>query len=348
MTLKLNKIIICASFAFGFLFLFSARARADVFYTQSEFNALYNDKVALEIELSRTKSMWAEDKKNYDLKIKQLNNSIDALNDQIAQMQKKSEDDRKQFDAQIHDLQAANDIMQKKGSDQEKALMEENKRLQKKYEDDMKKASADLQAEKTRRTRDIEDLKNSYESKISVLEKNIADLNQQIDDIKKINKSQKDELARMESQSKELENQLSEEIKRGEIRLKKFRGKLIINIDDKISFDSGSAKLKKNIMPALDKIVTILSNYPENSIAIEGNTDNIPIHTAEFRDNWQLSGERALSVLGFLLQNKKLDPRRFTAAGCGEFNPVVSNDTPENRSLNRRVDIVVLPRVDTK
>ena len=346
--LNKTKIIIGASCVSAFLFLFSVNGHADIIYMQSEYNALYNDKVALELELSRTKSMYDTDKKNYDLKIKQLNNSIDSLNDRIAQMQKQAEYDKKQSDAQIQDLQNANDIMQKKGSDQEKALMEENKRLQKKYEDDMKKASADLQTEKTRRIREIEDLKNGYESKISGLEKNISDLNQQIDDIKRINKAQKDELARMESQSKELENQLSEEIKRGEIRLKKLRGKLIINIDDKISFDSGSAKLKKNIMPALDKIVTILSNYPENSIAIEGNTDNVPIHTAEFRDNWQLSGERALSVLGFLLQNRKLDPRRFTAAGCGEFNPVVSNDTPENRSLNRRVDIVVLPRVDTK
>jgi chemotaxis protein MotB len=342
------KTIICASFAFGFIFMFSAGSHADIIYMQSEYNALYNDKVALEIELSRTKSMYDADKKNYELKIKQLNNSIDALNEKIAQLQKKAEDDKKQCDARVQDLQNANDIMQKKGSDQEKLLMEENKRLQKKYEDDMKKAAAELQAEKTRRIRDIEDLKNGYESKISSLEKTILDLNQQIDDIRKINKAQKDELMRMEAQSKELENQLSEEIKRGEIRLKKLRGKLIINIDDKISFDSGSAKLKKNIMPALDKIVTILSNYPENTIVIEGHTDSIPIHTAEFRDNWQLSSERALSVLGFLLQNKKLDARRFSAAGSGEFAPIVSNDTPENRSLNRRVDIVVLPRVDNK
>jgi chemotaxis protein MotB len=101
-------------------------------------------------------------------------------------------------------------------------------------------------------------------------------------------------------------------------------------------------------MPALAKIITILAKYPENQIVVEGNTDDVPIHTKDFRDNWQLSAERALSVLGYLLQNKKLDPHRFSASGVGEFNPVVPNDTAENKSLNRRVDIIVIPRVDNK
>jgi chemotaxis protein MotB len=79
---------------------------------------------------------------------------------------------------------------------------------------------------------------------------------------------------------------------------------------------------------------------------IEGHTDNIPIRTKRFRDNWQLSTERALSVLDFLLKNKGLNASRFGAAGYGEFNPIVPNDTPDNRSLNRRVDIVLIPRVE--
>jgi len=340
------KTIIFASF--GFLFIFSASGHADIFYSQSEYNSLYNDKVANEIDLSRTKSIYEADRKNYLLKITQLNNSIDALNDKISELQKQSESDRKLSEARSQDLKNANDIMEKKGTDHEKLLMQENARVQKKYDDDMKKATADLQAEKSRRISEMEKLKNDYEARIASLEKTIADLNQQIDDIRKINKSQKSELTRMESQAKEIENQLADEIKRGEIRLKRLRGKLIINLDDKISFDSGSAELKKNIMPALAKIITILAKYPENQIVIEGNTDDVPIHTKDFRDNWQLSAERALSVLGYLLQNKKLDPHRFSASGVGEFNPVVPNDTAENKSLNRRVDIIVIPRVDSK
>lgn len=147
----------------------------------------------------------------------------------------------------------------------------------------------------------------------------------------------------MGKQAKELEDKLSEEIKSGQIRLKKFHDKLIINIDDRLSFDSGSSKLKKEILPAIDKISAILLNYPENKIFIEGHTDNVPISTSQFRDNWQLSTERSLAVLNYILKSGKHNPSRFTAAGYSEFSPIVPNDTHENRSLNRRVDIVVVP-----
>ena len=152
----------------------------------------------------------------------------------------------------------------------------------------------------------------------------------------------------MNAQANELESKLAEEIEKGDIRLKRFHDKLIINLDDKISFDSGSARLKRDITNALKKIRNILVRYPENMIIVEGHTDNIPIRSKRFRNNWRLSTERALSVLGFLLKNKKLNPQRFSASGYGEYNPIVTNDTAQNRALNRRVDIVVIPRVKKK
>ena len=148
----------------------------------------------------------------------------------------------------------------------------------------------------------------------------------------------------MENQALELEKQLESERQKGEIRLKRFHDRLIINIDDKISFDSGDATLKKNLLPALKKISKILSQFPEYNIIVEGHTDNIPIKTKRFRNNWHLSVERSLAVLDYLLDNNSdLDPRRFTTAGYGEYKPQVPNDTSENRALNRRVDIVVIP-----
>ena len=78
---------------------------------------------------------------------------------------------------------------------------------------------------------------------------------------------------------------------------------------------------------------------------VEGHTDNIPISTPSFRDNWQLSTERALAVLNYILRNKRLKPERFSAAGYGEFSPMVPNDTAANRALNRRVDITLLPSI---
>jgi len=127
--------------------------------------------------------------------------------------------------------------------------------------------------------------------------------------------------------------------------LRKYHDRLIINLDDKICYDSGSAELKKEILPALNKIMKIIEKYSENRIIIEGHTDDVPIASKRFRNNWQLSTERALSVLAYILKSQQLDPHRFSAAGYGEFNPIVQNNTPENRALNRRVDIVVLPKV---
>ncbi|NDK04965.1 Chemotaxis protein MotB [Leptospira kirschneri serovar Mozdok] len=176
------------------------------------------------------------------------------------------------------------------------------------------------------------------------MESRILVLNDEISKLKHLSENQKKELDRLSDQANELENKLTDEIKKGQIRLKRFHNRLVINIDDKISFDSGSADLKKQILPALDKIKEILGNYPGNLIIIEGHTDNVPIRTKKFSDNWQLSGERALSVLHYFLESKILDPRNFSLAGYGEFQPIVSNDTPENRALNRRVDIVVVPR----
>jgi len=153
----------------------------------------------------------------------------------------------------------------------------------------------------------------------------------------------------MKMQADELEKQLADEIRKGEIRLKRFHDKLVINIDDRISFDSGSAELKKEILPALGKITRILGDFPEYNIVVEGHTDNVPIRTRQFRDNWQLSTERALAVLNYVLnQDRKLNQARFSAAGYAEFNPIVSNDSAANRALNRRVDIVVIPRAGKK
>jgi chemotaxis protein MotB len=202
-----------------------------------------------------------------------------------------------------------------------------------------------FEAERQKLLDEIEKLKSDYEKKLAALHREIANLNNELSDLKELTEKQKKELSRMENQAQELEKQLTDEIKKGEIRLKKFHDRLIINIDDRISFDSGQSELKKNFLPTLEKISKILAQYPEYYIIIEGHTDNIPIKTARFRNNWQLSTERALAVLDYLLKNTELDPRRFSAAGYGEYRPVVSNDTKENRALNRRVDIVVIPIV---
>jgi chemotaxis protein MotB len=347
-SIKYNQFLFGLLFVFVSLAIFSFPAYADLFYSSGEYNATYNEKVAAELELKTVRRQFTNERANLEARIKDLEKNIDELNSKISLLEKGRADDNKAFEARIKELENVRDILQKKGGDREKQLIEENRDLQKKSKEENERLRSELQKERESKIAELAKQKAEYEKKISEFNARLAAMSNELSEIKKLSESQKRELDRMSSQAGELEKQLEQEIKKGEIRLKRLHEKLIINIDDKISFDSGQADLKKGVLNALEKIAVILSNYPENTIMVEGHTDNVPISTKRFRDNWALSTERALAVLNYLLRNTKLDPVRFAAAGYGEYQPIVSNDTTENKALNRRVDIVVMPRISKK
>jgi chemotaxis protein MotB len=323
-------------------------ARGQLLYTAAKYNKLYNENVALQLELDTLKRQYGNDKANLEAKVRDLGNRIESLNKELENLKKQHESDRQQCASRIKELESMTDLLKKKGGDRENQLIEENRRLQKRCENDLTKLRDELAAERKKNLKELDDLRAAYEKKIAELNKDIANLNNELSNLKRLTDKQKDELARMEEQAKELEKQLAEEIQKGDITLKRYHDRLVIDIGEKISFDSGKADLKKSVMPALEKITAILNNYPENKIIVEGHTDNVPISTSRFRDNWQLSTERALSVLYYILREKRLNPSRFSAAGYGEYNPVVPNDTAANKALNRRVEIVVVPRITGK
>ncbi len=318
---------------------------ADLFYWPSEYHSLYSEKVALELELKALKDRFVNERTNLNNRINELERNIDDLKNKLALSEKTREEEKNALQGRVKELEKVRDILQKKSGEREKQLVQENRNLQKKSREENERLRDELQRERESKILELAKLKESYEKRISDLETRLANATNELSDIKKLSESQKKELERMSTQANELEKQLEDEIKKGQIRLKRTHEKLIINIDEKICFDTGRADLKKDVLNALDKISKILSDYPENSIMIEGHTDNVPISNVRFRDNWQLSTERALAVLNHLLKNTSLDPVRLAAVGYGEYHPLVSNDTPENKALNRRVDIVVIPRL---
>lgn len=326
-----------------FIFISFTMADAAVFYTPSEYNNVYNEKTALKLELKTLNRQYQNEKNRYENTINELQAEVDKLKREISQLQSSCSDRKKEFEGKIKELQDMINILKDKGTETEKNLIESNRLLQKNCEDSMEQARAKWDEEREKLVNELARLKNDYDKRILSLKDEIANLNEELSDLKKLTSKQKEELSRMENQASDLEKQLDAEIKKGDIRLKKFHNRLVINIDDRISFDSGYANLKKEILPSLKKISQILSQYPEYSIVVEGHTDNIPMRSKRFRDNWELSTERALAVLGYLLENTDLNPVRFSAAGYGEYRPLVSNETKENRALNRRVDIVVVP-----
>ena len=117
-------------------------------------------------------------------------------------------------------------------------------------------------------------------------------------------------------------------------------GKIIVTINGKALFDSGSAALNDTSISIFDEIIQILDDYPDYNINIKGHTDNIPISTALFPSNWELSAVRATTVLKYLVE-KGISPQRLTATGYGDVLPLVPNTSEENRAQNRRVEFVL-------
>jgi chemotaxis protein MotB len=330
------------------ILIISAPVFADVVYWPSEYKAIYDDKVAIELKYDKLKKEYNGEKARLEAKINEMDTIINGLNDKLDALAKQCDGDKKIASDRLKELEAQNAILKKKGSTREKELLDENSKLNARLSEEIRVLRDKLAKSQDDARVKLEQLKNDYDKKNGELLARVKEQDDQIDSLKKLSETQKAELNRMSQQANDLETQLTDEIKKGQLRLKKMRDRIIINLDDKICFDTGSSKLKPEIKKALDKITGILSNYPENRIYVEGNTDNIPIHNASFRNNWQLSTERALSVLEYLLGNAKLNPERVSATGNGEFNPLLSNDTPENRALNRRVDIIVIPKVSVK
>jgi chemotaxis protein MotB len=142
---------------------------------------------------------------------------------------------------------------------------------------------------------------------------------------------------------RELEQSLSSQITSHAISMKMDRNGLVISLREAGFFSSGSATPSPATLPALRQVAASLGQTPYD-LRIEGHTDNIPIHTAEFDSNWELSAARATHIARIFIDLKAIPPERISAAGYAEFHPVAGNDTADGRSQNRRVDLVVLPR----
>lgn len=147
----------------------------------------------------------------------------------------------------------------------------------------------------------------------------------------------------LESIHRELAQTLSNQVATHTVSMKMGRDGLVISLREAGFFNSGSATPRPETLATLRQVAAALGRSPYD-LRIEGHTDNIPIHTEEFDSNWELSSARATRIARLFLDLKAIAPERLSAAGYAEFHPVASNETPEGRAENRRVDLVVSPR----
>ena len=246
----------------------------------------------------------------------------------------------------------------------------ENKELTNKYQETQGKlsdANSELAASKVRVTSLEEQLaqtKSAYEALQSSLDKSLTASNQTTVNISKlvdqINESNQyirhlvEVKRKSDSLNLILTNKLTRSLSKEELKevdVQVLKGVVYISLADNMLYKSGSYEINDRAAETLSKIAKIIKDYKDYDVRIEGNTDNVPVNTSSaamknIRNNWDLSCLRASSVVQALINQYGVEPKRLTAGGRGEFNPVTSNDTEVGKQRNRRTQIIITPKLD--
>jgi chemotaxis protein MotB len=194
--------------------------------------------------------------------------------------------------------------------------------------------------------RSDEDSLSVKEGELRAARDRLLELQALVDELSKSKRkleAAKAELEKKSGEYEQLASSLRGEIEAGRIELMELRGRTTVKMKDKILFASGSATLGADGKDALRKVADALRGMQGKTVRVEGHTDNVPTGASgPFPSNWELSAARALAVVHFF-QDAGVDPTRVSGAGFAEFQPIATNDTPEGRSLNRRIEIVLVP-----
>ena len=199
-------------------------------------------------------------------------------------------------------------------------------------------------------------LDQDLKAKTDDLSKTAAEKRQKIADLEAENTKLKDNVAQLTKKSQEVEaasktykdllQEMKGEISQGQITITELKGKLTMDVVDKILFASGEAAVKKEGLAVLTRVVEILKTVKDKNIRIEGHTDNVKITSRLakiYPTNWELAAARAINVSKFL-QQQGIDPKILSATAFGEYQPLADNSTLEGRAKNRRIAIILLPK----
>ena len=199
------------------------------------------------------------------------------------------------------------------------------------------------QASLQQQTRELQSQRKALEEQKTALERQQADLRNEVASLQR----QKSQLESANQQTKSqydgLVANLNDEVKKGQLQVRQYKDMLTVEVAEQLFFDSGRAALKDQGKEVLKRVGEVLKGYNDKVIRVVGHTDNVPISTAQFPSNWELSAARATTVVRFL-QSAGVPPERLTASGRGEFAPVASNDDAEGRKKNRRIEITLVDR----
>jgi chemotaxis protein MotB len=200
------------------------------------------------------------------------------------------------------------------------------------------------------------ELEKVLESKSDDFSKTISENRKKVADLEAENSKLKDNVAQLMKKSQEIEaasqtykellQEMKGEIAQGQVTITELKGKLTMDVVDKILFASGESAVKKEGLAVLKRVVKILKNVKDKNIRIEGHTDNVKITSRlakVYPTNWELSAARAINVSKYL-QQQGIDPKILSATAFSEYQPLADNSTAEGRAKNRRIAIILLPK----
>ena len=220
------------------------------------------------------------------------------------------------------------------------------------YTSDSKSLAARL-AEEQQRNKEMKEayanLQTSYQSNVQQGNVNISKLVDEINASNKFIKQLVDAKSKSDSLNQALTNKLTRSLTREEMKevdVRVLKGVVYISLADNMLYKSGSYEIGDRAGETLEKIAKIIMDYKDYDVLVEGNTDNVPISQKNIRNNWDLSALRASSVVQALQNQYGVDPKRLSAAGRGEYNPIASNDTEVGKQRNRRTQIIITPQLD--
>ena len=243
------------------------------------------------------------------------------------------------------------------------ACQTENKELGEKYVDVKEQLAAanarlaGLQDQLNQKTTDMMHLQTSLDKSLTNASQNNISIEKLVDQINESNQYIR-HLVEVKSKSDSLNmvltNNLTRSLSREEMKevdVQVLKGVVYISLADNMLYKSGSYEINDRAAETLSKIAKIIKDYKDYDVLIEGNTDNVPVNTTaatmkNIRNNWDLSCLRASSVVQALQNQYGVDPKRLTAGGRGEYNPLVANDTETGKLRNRRTQIIITPKLD--
>jgi len=237
-------------------------------------------------------------------------------------------------------------------------LRERNQELSNKYQDSQRELTGansrvkSLEEQISSEKANIAALQDALNKCLSSSSQGNVNISKLVDEINSSNKYIKQLINaknKSDSLNMVLTNNLTRSLSReelGDVDVQVLKGVVYISLADNMLYKSGSYEVSDKAGETLSKIAKIIKDYDTYDVLIEGNTDNVPIAQTNIRNNWDLSALRASSVVQVLQTKYAVDPKRLTAAGRGEFNPIADNNTPAGKSKNRRTQIIITPKLD--